>query len=162
MECYLDKKEVKNVDLSILEHVCVNKLRILMRERTVMEKELLHQLNEANQKTLRLEQQLAEKNEASGSKVAEVISDNKRLTALISTLQNNIRNLEKTLDDERRETEIQRNQIEINKKQFVEEVRRMKEELTTISSVTKNEFDRMKIENLKLSEQNRSLLFLVG
>lgn len=31
-----------------------------------------------------------------------------------------------------------------------------------ISSVTKGQFDRMKIENLKLTEQNRSLLFLVG
>lgn len=34
--------------------------------------------------------------------------------------------------------------------------------MSSISSVTKHEFDRMKIENLKLAEQNRSLLFLVG
>jgi hypothetical protein len=45
IESYLDKKEVKNVELSILEHVCVNKLRMLMREKAVMEKELLNQLN---------------------------------------------------------------------------------------------------------------------
>jgi len=45
MELYLDKKEVKNVDLSVLEHVCVNKLRVMMREKVVIEKELLNQLN---------------------------------------------------------------------------------------------------------------------
>jgi flagellar biosynthesis chaperone FliJ len=151
MEQYLDKKEVKNVDLSVLEHVCVNKLRLLLREKMVVERELLNQLNDCNQKLHQCEQQLAEKNAATGSKVAEVITDNKRLTALVNTLQNGIKNLEKTLDDERRESEMQRNQVEINKRQFVEEIRKMKEELTTISSVTKSEFDRMKIENLKLA-----------
>jgi hypothetical protein len=67
-----------------------------------------------------------------------------------------------SLDGERREGDILRSQIEINKKQFVEEVRKLKDELNTISNVTKNEFDRMKLENIKLSEQNKSLLFLVG
>lgn len=52
--------------------------------------------------------------------------------------------------------------MEINKKQFIDEMKKVKGDLGTISSVTKNEFDRMKLENLKLSEQNRSLLFLVG
>lgn len=35
MELYLDKKEVRGVDLSILEQPCVNKLRILLREKAV-------------------------------------------------------------------------------------------------------------------------------
>ena len=103
-----------------------------------------------------------EKDRANGGKILEVVNDNKRLTALVGTLQNNIKNLEKQLQEYRREEDILNNQIEINKRQFLEDVRRLKEELNTISSVTKNEFDRMKIENLKLSEQNRSLLFLVG
>lgn len=38
IELYLDKKEVRGVDLSILEHPCVNKLRILLREKAVFEK----------------------------------------------------------------------------------------------------------------------------
>lgn len=38
IEMYLDKKEVKGVDLSILEHSCVNKLRILLREKAVFER----------------------------------------------------------------------------------------------------------------------------
>ena len=67
-----------------------------------------------------------------------MINDNKRLTALVSTLQVNIKNNEKQLEEERREEDILRNQIEINKRQFVEDVRKLKEELNTISSVTKN------------------------
>lgn len=45
IEQYLDKKEVKNVDLNILEHPCINKLRLLLREKAVFERELLTQLN---------------------------------------------------------------------------------------------------------------------
>ena len=45
IEMYLDKKEVKGVDLNVLEHPSVNKLRILLREKAVFEKELLSQLN---------------------------------------------------------------------------------------------------------------------
>ena len=33
----------------------------------------------------------------------------------------------------------------INKQQFIEEVTKLKDEMSAISSVTKNEFDRMKI-----------------
>lgn len=50
IEHYLDKKEVKNVDLNVLEHACVNKLRLLLREKAVFERELLGQLNEHNKK----------------------------------------------------------------------------------------------------------------
>lgn len=38
VELYLDKKEVRGVDLNILEHPCVNKLRVLLREKAVFEK----------------------------------------------------------------------------------------------------------------------------
>lgn len=126
MEQYLDKKEVKNVDLNILEHACVNKLRLLLREKAVFERELLSQLNEHNKKISNFEQEITEKDKVNGSKIIEVVNDNKRLTALVTTLQNNIKNLETSLADERREEEILRNQIEINKRQFVEDVRKLK------------------------------------
>lgn len=38
IEQYLDKKQVKNVDLNVLEHACVNKLRLLLREKAVFER----------------------------------------------------------------------------------------------------------------------------
>lgn len=54
------------------------------------------------------------------------------------------------------------NQLEINKKQFTDEILRLKDEINTLSSVTKTEFDRMKLENNKLLDQNRSLVALLG
>jgi hypothetical protein len=41
MDQYLERKEVKNVDLNLLENPTVNKLRILLREKAVFERELL-------------------------------------------------------------------------------------------------------------------------
>ena len=123
---------------------------------------MLGQLNDHNKKISVFEREVAERDSANGEKVLELLNDNKRLTGLVTTLQQNIKNLEKTVEEERRTADILRNQLEINKAKFVEEVQALKDELSTISSVTKNKFNRMKIENLKLSEQNRSLLFLVG
>ena len=58
IEMYLDKKEVKGVDLSILEHACVNKLRMLLREKAVFERELLNQLNDHNKKISNFETEI--------------------------------------------------------------------------------------------------------
>ncbi len=127
IEHYLDKKEVKNVDLNVLEHACVNKLRLLLREKAVFERELLGQLNEHNKKISNFEQEIVQRDSVNGNKIIEVVNDNKRLSSLVTTLQNNIKNLELSLEGERREGDILRSQIEINKKQFVEEVKKLKD-----------------------------------
>jgi hypothetical protein len=93
IEHYLDKKEVKNVDLNVLEHACVNKLRLLLREKAVFERELLGQLNEHNKKISNFEQEIVQRDSVNGGKIIEVVNDNKRLSSLVSTLQNNIKNL---------------------------------------------------------------------
>lgn len=138
MEMYLDKKEVKGVDLNILEHVCVNKLRILLREKAVFERELLGHLNDHNKKIALFENEIVGRDKSATEKMTEVINDNKRLAGTVGNLQTNIANLEKELDNERKENELLTNQVTINKREFVEEIGRLKEEMTKISSVTKN------------------------
>jgi len=69
IEQYLDKKEVKNVDLNVLEHACVNKLRLLLREKAVFERELLTQLNEHNKKIANFEQEIVARDGVNGDKV---------------------------------------------------------------------------------------------
>ena len=49
----------------------------------------------------------------------DLLNDNKRLTGLVTTLQQNIKNLEKTIEEERRTSDILRNQLDINKAKFV-------------------------------------------
>ena len=70
IEMYLDKKEVKGIDLSILEHSCVNKLRILLREKAVFERELLNQLNDHNNKISNFETEILGRDKLSSEKMS--------------------------------------------------------------------------------------------
>jgi hypothetical protein len=93
VEMYLDKKEVRNVDLNVLETAVITKLRVLLREKATFERELLGQLNQHNKKITAFESELTSKESLTTNKLSELIADNKKLTALISSLQNNIKNL---------------------------------------------------------------------
>jgi tRNA U54 and U55 pseudouridine synthase Pus10 len=90
---YLDKKEIRNVDLNVLETAVITKLRVLLREKATFERELLGQLNQHNKKITAFESELTSKDSLTTNKLSELIADNKKLTALISSLQNNIKNL---------------------------------------------------------------------
>lgn len=138
MEMYLDKKEVRGVDLAILEHSCVNKLRMLLREKAVFEKELLSQLNDHNKKINNFESEILGRDKLTSEKMSEVISDNKRLANTVANLQSTVATLEGELEHSRADNEMLTTQITINKREFIEEVTKLKEELGAISSVTKS------------------------
>jgi hypothetical protein len=80
----------------------------------------------------------------------------------IASLQKQLIAYERDLAEKKNEVEIVRNDYAIEKKNFVMKMREMSQELNGIISTTQQEFEKQKLENLKLAEQNRSLLFLVG
>lgn len=80
----------------------------------------------------------------------------------MATLQKQLQASERDLAEKKNELEIIRNDYAIEKKNFVLKMRELSQEMNGIIGTTQQEFEKQKLENLKLAEQNRSLLFLVG